>query len=43
MRMPGDIVFSAGALLMGWDFLVKLRRPRPKDFEPIAAAAVAAE
>jgi nitric oxide reductase subunit B len=27
MRMPGDIVFSAGALIMGWDFLVKLRRP----------------
>jgi nitric oxide reductase subunit B len=26
MRLPGDIVFSAGALLMGWDFLVKLRK-----------------
>ena len=26
MRMPGDIVFAAGALLMAWDFLVK-RRP----------------
>ncbi len=25
MRMPGDIVFAAGALLMSWDFLVKLR------------------
>ena len=25
MRMPGDIVFAAGALLMAWDFLVKLR------------------
>ena len=24
MRMPGDIVFAAGALLMAWDFLVKL-------------------
>ena len=23
--MPGDIVFAAGALLMAWDFLVKLR------------------
>ncbi len=22
--MPGDIVFAAGALLMAWDFLVKL-------------------
>jgi hypothetical protein len=28
MRMPGDVVFSAGALLMAWDFIVKLRRPR---------------
>jgi hypothetical protein len=27
MRLPGDVVFSAGALLMGWDFLMKLRRP----------------
>ena len=25
MRMPGDIVFAAGALLMAWDFLQKLR------------------
>jgi len=25
MRMPGDIVFAAGALLMAWDFLIKLR------------------
>ena len=25
MRMPGDIVFAAGALLMAWDFLRKLR------------------
>ena len=37
MRMPGDIVFAAGALLMAWDFLVKLRplvsragAPRPQ-------------
>jgi len=28
MRLPGDVVFSAGALLMGWDFIVKLRSPR---------------
>ncbi len=28
MRMPGDVVFSAGALLMGWDFIMKLRAPR---------------
>ena len=25
MRMPGDVVFAAGALVMAWDFLVKLR------------------
>ena len=24
MRMPGDIVFALGALLMTWDFLTKL-------------------
>jgi hypothetical protein len=29
MRLPGDVVFSAGSLLMGWDFLVKLWRPSP--------------
>lgn len=25
MRLPGDVVFAAGALLMAWDFIVKLR------------------
>jgi len=30
MRMPGDIVFAAGALLMAWDFIVKLRPVLPK-------------
>jgi hypothetical protein len=29
MRLPGDVVFSVGALIMAWDFLVKLRKPRP--------------
>ena len=24
MRLPGDVVFAAGALLMAWDFLIKL-------------------
>ena len=28
MRMPGDIVFAAGALLMAWDFVAKLRAQR---------------
>jgi nitric oxide reductase subunit B len=43
MRMPGDIVFSVGALIMAWDFLVKLRRPRGEVAEPRGAAAVPAE
>jgi nitric oxide reductase subunit B len=25
MRLPGDVVFAAGALLIAWDFLLKLR------------------
>jgi nitric oxide reductase subunit B len=29
MRLPGDVVFSVGALLMGWDFLIKLLHPAP--------------
>ncbi|MDE2462970.1 MAG: cbb3-type cytochrome c oxidase subunit I [Alphaproteobacteria bacterium] len=29
MRMPGDVVFALGALLMAWDFLVKLRPVLP--------------
>jgi nitric oxide reductase subunit B len=28
MRMPGDIVFALGALLMAWDFVAKLRVQR---------------
>jgi len=27
MRLPGDVVFSLGALIMAWDFLRKLMRP----------------
>jgi nitric oxide reductase subunit B len=27
MRLPGDVVFSIGGLLMSWDFVMKLRRP----------------
>jgi nitric oxide reductase subunit B len=30
MRMPGDIVFALGALLMAWDFIVKLRPLFPR-------------
>jgi nitric oxide reductase subunit B len=25
MRFPGDVVFALGALLMAWDFIIKLR------------------
>jgi nitric oxide reductase subunit B len=44
MRMPGDIVFSVGTLIMGWDYIVKLMRPRGRPEEPAErVAAVVAE
>jgi nitric oxide reductase subunit B len=30
MRLPGDVVFALGALLMAWDFVVKLRPLFPR-------------
>jgi nitric oxide reductase subunit B len=30
MRLPGDVVFAAGALLMAWDFLLKGRPILPR-------------
>ena len=30
MRLPGDVVFTIGALLMAWDFIVKLRPLYPR-------------
>jgi nitric oxide reductase subunit B len=30
MRMPGDIVFAMGALLMAWDFIAKVVLLRKK-------------
>lgn len=30
MRMPGDIVFAMGAILMAWDFIVKLHPILPR-------------
>ena len=33
MRFPGDIVFALGALLMAWDFIVKLRPLYPAFIE----------
>jgi nitric oxide reductase subunit B len=40
MRLPGDVVFSIGALIMTWDFLDKLMRPAPA--EPVVADAAPA-
>jgi len=33
MRFPGDVVFALGALLMAWDFIVKLRPLYPEFIE----------
>lgn len=33
MRFPGDVVFALGALLMAWDFIVKLRPLFPQFIE----------
>jgi nitric oxide reductase subunit B len=33
MRFPGDVVFALGALLMAWDFIVKLRPIFPQFIE----------
>jgi len=33
MRLPGDVVFALGALLMAWDFIVKLRPLYPQFIE----------
>jgi nitric oxide reductase subunit B len=30
MRFPGDVVFALGALLMAWDFIIKLRPIYPR-------------
>jgi len=35
MRLPGDVVFALGALLMAWDFIVKLRPLYPQAVERI--------
>jgi len=34
MRLPGDVVFAAGGLLMAWDFLVKLWPPPARQAAP---------
>ena len=33
MRFPGDVVFALGALLMAWDFIIKLRPLFPRFIE----------
>ena len=37
MRLPGDVVFSLGSLLMAWDFFVKLRASSGSDPERVIA------
>lgn len=37
MRMPGDIVFAAGALLMAWDFIAKLWAQRTRSPNTVSA------
>ncbi len=51
MRLPGDVVFAIGALLMAWDFIVKLRPLFPQAVDrlifrtpvPLPAGSEAAE
>ena len=44
MRLPRDVVFSIGGLIMGWDFIAKLMRPTgAADAPQTRAAAVPAE
>ncbi|MFK2889854.1 nitric-oxide reductase large subunit [Dyella flagellata] len=42
MRMPGDIVFALGALLMAWDFISKLLKLRDQQAQPESVPTVAA-
>ncbi len=35
MRLPGDVVFAIGALLMAWDFIVKLRPLYPQAIDKL--------
>jgi len=39
MRLPGDVVFAVGALLMAWDFIVKLRPILPRFVARLIPAA----
>ncbi|MCL9848865.1 nitric-oxide reductase large subunit (plasmid) [Ralstonia solanacearum P673] len=39
LRVPGDIVFAAGAVLLAWYTLRLLRRPNARQPEPVAVSA----
>jgi hypothetical protein len=41
MRLPGDVVFAVGALLMAWDFIIKIGPPLSERC-PAPAASVSA-
>ena len=50
MRLPGDVVFAIGALLMAWDFTIKARPLLPRSVgrwipgaHPIESPAAGAE
>jgi nitric oxide reductase subunit B len=44
LRLPGDVVFAAGALLMAWDFIVKLKPLFPRSAgEPERLSSAPAE
>jgi nitric oxide reductase subunit B len=38
MRLPGDVVFSIGGLIMSWDFLMKLWKTGPRADGPAEVA-----
>ncbi len=42
MRLPGDVVFAIGALLMAWDFVLKLRPLLPPTLVRMIGAPAAA-
>lgn len=39
LRVPGDIVFAIGALVLAWYALRLLRRPKAQQMEPLPASA----
>jgi nitric oxide reductase subunit B len=42
MRLPGDVVFAVGAVMMAWDFFVKAGPLLPRFLDFGARRAVAA-